>query len=162
MLLVLRAVLLLGFTSLLHATRKVQVVSVKLKQGTGSRVKSVRVCLDSLVLPDLSSISSSNIANMSLSPWIYRDTWVPSRLPRQISEAHCLTSGCLSLQEGLEDSTLEVRPIQYQILVLHRVPRQNQTKKGGKRKGKKYNFVLGTQVITVGCTCVRPTIVPLK
>ncbi|KAM4521892.1 interleukin 17a/f3 [Odontesthes bonariensis] len=159
MLLVLRVILLLGFASLLHATRKGKVVSMKLKQGIGSRVKSVRVCLDSSVLPDLSSLSASN---MSLSPWIYRDTWVPSRLPRRISQAHCLTSGCLSPQEGWEDSTLEVRPIRYQILVLHRVPRQNQTKKGGKRKRKKYDFVLGTQVITVGCTCVRPTIVPLQ
>ena len=62
--------------------------------------------------------STTNV--LCVFPFLFRDTWVPSRLPRQISEAHCLTSGCLSPQEGWEDSTLEVRPIQYQILVLHR------------------------------------------
>ncbi|CAG5927878.1 interleukin 17a/f3 [Menidia menidia] len=158
MLLVLRAFLLLGFASLACASRH---ISVKLKQGNGSRGKTVRVVLDSSVLIPPSSRFASHISNASLSPWIYRETCVSSRLPRIISEAHCLTSGCLSPERGGEDLTLEVKPIQYEILVLHKIPRQIQTKKGGKRK-KRYDFILGTQVITVGCTCVKPITLPMQ
>ncbi|XP_041832200.1 interleukin 17a/f3 isoform X2 [Melanotaenia boesemani] len=129
-----------------------------MRDGSRSRGANVKLVLDTSILPDLSRKSVSDIANMSLSPWIYRDSCDASRLPRRISQAHCLTSGCLSPLGGQEDLTLEVKPIQYQILVLHRVPKQ--IKKTGKRTKKKYEFVLGTEVVTVGCTCVRPAIIP--
>lgn len=154
MLLVLKALLLLSFASLLHAARKGKVVTVQMRDGTRSRGTNVKLVLDTSVLPYLSVKSASDIANTSLSPWIYRDSWDASRLPRRISQAQCLTSGCLSPLGGQEDLTLVVRPIQYQILVLRRVLKK--TEKGR----KKYGYALGTQVVTVGCTCVRPTVIP--
>ncbi|KAM6915105.1 interleukin 17a/f3 [Xenentodon cancila] len=160
MLLVLRALVVLGCASLVHATGRGQVVSVQVRQGTEAKI--VKLVLDTSELPQVPSNFNSNIANKSLSPWTYSDSCVASRLPRRISQAQCLTSGCLSLQGEGEDATLEAKPIQYEILVLHRVPRQRHNRKEGRKggKAKKYDLMLGTQVITVGCTCVRPTVVP--
>ncbi|XP_044026311.1 interleukin 17a/f3 [Siniperca chuatsi] len=160
MLLVLRALLVLGLATLLYATRKGQEVSVRLGKGTRLKGKTVRLVLDPSVQSQINSTSSSAIAKMSLSPWTYRDSCVASRLPRRISHAQCLTSGCLSLQGGGEDAALEAKPIYHQVLVLHRVPRQRHRNKGGRKAKNKYDFRLGTEVITVGCTCVRPMVVP--
>ncbi|XP_067338778.1 interleukin 17a/f3 [Channa argus] len=156
MLLVLRALLVLGLATPLYATRRDPAISVQL--GKGLRGKTVRLVLDHSVQSYISSRSASSIANMSLSPWTYRESCVPSRLPMTISHAKCLTSGCLSLQGGGEDAALEAKPIHYQVLVLHRVPKTKQNNRGG-RKGKKYDFRLGMEVITVGCTCVRPSVI---
>ncbi|KAK2856544.1 hypothetical protein Q5P01_005279 [Channa striata] len=161
MLLVLRVLLVVGLATPLHAARRDQAVSVKLGNGTGLRGKTVRLVLDPSVQSHISSRSASSIANMSLSPWTYRESCVTSRLPMRISQAKCLTTGCLSLQGGGEDAALEAKPIQYQVLVLHRVPRQRPNNKRG-RKGKKYDFRLGMEVITVGCTCVRPSVIPQR
>ncbi|XP_061602833.1 interleukin 17a/f3 [Cololabis saira] len=157
LLLVLRAVmvlvlvLVLACVSLVHAGR-----------GRGKKAKSVKLFLDPSQLPLVPRSLHSNINNMSLSPWTYSDSSDASRLPKRVSQARCLTSGCLSLHGEGEDATLEARPIQYEILVLHRVPWRRPGGAGGRtgRKARKYAFVLGTQVITVGCTCVRPTVVP--
>ncbi|KAF3849535.1 hypothetical protein F7725_019254 [Dissostichus mawsoni] len=154
MLLVLRAVLLLGLASLLHAAGGGQAVSLSL--GNGSRL---RLVMDPSVQSQRISTSDSSIANMSLSPWTYRDSCVPSRWPRRISHAQCLTSGCLSLEGGGEDAALEARPIYYQVLVLHKILRQVHNHKAGGRKRRQFDFRLGTEVITVGCTCVRPRVV---
>ncbi|XP_023150543.1 interleukin 17a/f3 [Amphiprion ocellaris] len=160
MLLVFRALLLLGLVSLLHSTRRGHAVSVVLDQGGGPRGQTVRLVLDPSVLGRSTSIPGSSIANMSLSPWTYRDSFVASRLPRRISEAHCLTSGCLNLQWG-EDAALEAKPVYYQALVFYRVPRPSRSTKAGKKvKKKKYDLRLGTEMIPVGCTCVRPSVVP--
>ncbi|XP_037542007.1 interleukin 17a/f3 [Nematolebias whitei] len=154
MLLVLRVFLFLGLVSLLSASKRSREVSV---QGTGPRGRTVRLVLDPSVKSYLYSQSALNLANASLSPWIYTNSMNASRFPERISQAKCQTSGCLSLQGVEEDLTLEAKPIKYQVLVLHRVPWQTALKKGGK---KKYEYVLGTEVITVGCTCVRPSVVP--
>ncbi|XP_075940917.1 interleukin 17a/f3 [Anarhichas minor] len=144
MLLVLRALMVLGLT-------------VSLKSGQGARLSgtSVRLVLDPSVPPQFGR-SASTIANMSLSPWTYRESCVESRLPRRIFHAVCLTSGCLSLQGGGENAALEAKPIYHQVLVLHKIPKQ----RPGNRRRKWYGFRLGTEVITVGCTCVRPSVVP--
>nr|UIR15478.1 interleukin 17F3 [Pagrus major] len=155
--LVLRALLVLGLATLLHATRKGQTVSVKLGRGTGLKGRTVRLHLDPSVHVQIGGVSTSDIASMSLSPWTYRESFVPSRLPQKISQAQCLTSGCLSLQGGGEDAALEAKPIYYQGLVLHRVPRLGN--RGGRKARKKYTFLLGTEMIAVGCTCVRPSVV---
>ncbi|KAI3364073.1 hypothetical protein L3Q82_010905, partial [Scortum barcoo] len=155
---VLRVVLLLSLATLLHAVRRDQAVSVDLEQDFRLKGKALRLVLDSSVQPQITSMSSPSIANMSLSPWSYRETCVNSRLPMRISHTQCLTSGCLSLQGGGEDAALEAKPIYYQVLVLHRVKRQRKNKKG--RKRVRYEFRLATEVITVGCTCVRPSVVP--
>uniref|UniRef100_A0A3Q3K040 Interleukin 17a/f3 n=1 Tax=Monopterus albus TaxID=43700 RepID=A0A3Q3K040_MONAL len=156
---VLRALLVLGLATPLHATRKGKTVSVKVGNGTGLKGKTVKLLLDPSVTSQPRT-SASSIASMSLSPWTYKDSYVVSRLPSKISHAQCLTSGCLSLQDGGEDAALEAKPIYYQVLVLHKVPRQRRNNRGGKKTRKKYDFRLGTEVISVGCTCVRPTVIP--
>ncbi|XP_053192632.1 interleukin 17a/f3 [Scomber japonicus] len=158
MLLVLRALLVLGLVSL-HACRREQTVKVKLGRGTGFKGKSVRLFLDPSVQPQIGRVSDGTISNMSLSPWNYSYTTVESRLPRRISHAQCLTSGCLSLQGEGEDLALEAKPIYYQVLVLHRVPRKEKNNKEGKKSRRKYDLKLGTEVISVGCTCVRPSVI---
>ncbi|XP_029281738.1 interleukin 17a/f3 [Cottoperca gobio] len=160
MLLVLRALLVLGLTTMLHATRKGQKAFLKLDHGQRLKGSTVRLLLDPSMQPQVTSTSGSLIANMSLSPWTYRDSCVKSRLPQRISHAQCLTSGCLSLQGGGEDAALEAKPIYYQVLVLHRGKRRSYNNKGGTKTKKKYEFTLGMEVISVGCTCVRPTVVP--
>ncbi|XP_077443588.1 interleukin 17a/f3 [Stigmatopora argus] len=100
-------------------------------------------------------ISDPYLANMSLSPWSYKVSKVASRLPRVILYAHCLTSACLSYPSGAEDSTLEVKPIKYQVLVLRRVPKQ---RRESNLKKKRMKFRLETETITVGCTCIRHSV----
>ncbi|CAI5683095.1 unnamed protein product [Oreochromis niloticus] len=128
MLLVLRALLVLSLAPLLHGARKSQSVSAKLGPRAGLKGNSVS------------------------------DSSVDSRLPRHISNAQCLTTGCLSPQGGGEDRALEAKPIKYEVLVLHRVLKPS--KKKGRQARKQYIFTLGTEVITAGCTCVRPTVIP--
>ncbi|XP_035534721.1 interleukin 17a/f3 [Morone saxatilis] len=156
---VLRALLVLGLATLLHTTRTDQKVSVKLWRRTKLKGSIGRLVLDPSVQPQIGITSASTIANMSLSPWTYRESCIASRLPRHISHAQCLTSGCLSLQGEGEDTGLVAKPIYYQVLVLHRVPRQRHNNSRGGKPRKKYDFKLGTEVITVGCTCVRPAVV---
>ncbi|KAM9840578.1 interleukin 17a/f3 [Aulostomus maculatus] len=143
-----RAALVLGLTSLLHTT------------GTGQHRpgRRARLVMDPAVELQTAPEYIPSIADMSLSPWTYSESWEASRVPRRISQAQCLTSGCLSLQGGGEDAALEARPIKYQVLVLHRIPRQRQNQKGRKKMAKRYNLRLGTEVVTVGCTCVRPSL----
>ncbi|XP_063352457.1 interleukin-17F-like [Pelmatolapia mariae] len=158
MLLVLRALLVLSLAPLLHGARKSQSVSAKLGPRAGLKGHSVRLVIDPSVLPHFTAKSPSSIANMSLSPWTYIDSSVDSRLPKHISNAQCLTTGCLSPQGGGEDRALEAKPIKYEVLVLHRVLKPS--KKKGRKTRKQYIFTLGTEVITAGCTCVRPTVIP--
>ncbi|XP_034555842.1 interleukin 17a/f3 [Notolabrus celidotus] len=152
MLMVLRAVLLLSLFTLFHARKD------KAVRGGQKKRKNVRLVLDPSVLSHVGSVSHSTMANMSLTPWTYRDSSEASRLPTRISQAQCLTSGCLSLQGGGEDLALMATPIYYQALVLHKVhqPRLN----GRKKAKKRHHFRLGTEMIAVGCTCVRPILVP--
>ncbi|XP_035000095.1 interleukin 17a/f3 [Hippoglossus stenolepis] len=158
--LLLRAFLMLSLATLLLASRKGRRVSVNFGSDTGLQGKMARLILDPSVLPQIVSTFDSSIANMSLSPWTYRDSYVESRVPRRISHAQCLTSGCLNLQGGGEVADLEAKPIHYQVLVLHRVPRQQKKKnKKGKNARTRYLFRLGMEVVSVGCTCVRPSVV---
>ncbi|XP_029352792.1 interleukin 17a/f3 [Echeneis naucrates] len=158
MLLLFRAVLVLGLATLLEATRESQTVSVKMGTGPRGKGKILRLSLDPTALDQMNPITSA--ANMSLSPWTYRDSFVETRLPQRISHAQCLTSGCVSLQDGGEDYSLEAKPISYHALVLHRVSKRNPKKRKGKKQRRRYVFKLGLEVITVGCTCVRPTVIP--
>ncbi|KAG7244253.1 hypothetical protein INR49_004391, partial [Caranx melampygus] len=110
MLLLLRSMLALGLVTLVHSTRKVQSVSAKSERGTGVKDKMVRLVLHPSMVPQITSMSPSSVANMSLSPWTYRDSYVESRLPQKISNAECQTTGCLSLQGDGEDISLEAKP----------------------------------------------------
>ncbi|XP_008396384.1 interleukin 17a/f3 [Poecilia reticulata] len=150
-----RVFLLLGFVSVIPVASKTQIISV---QELRPRGKTMQLALDSSVKSYLSHSSASNIANLSLSPWTYIDTYNSSRLPQKILQANCSTSGCLNLQGRGEDASLEAKPIKYQVLVLYRTLKKKNNKKG--KKKNKYIFMLGTEEITVGCTCVRPTVIP--
>ncbi|KAM4633770.1 interleukin 17a/f3 [Polymixia lowei] len=155
-----RTLLVLILLTGLHGARKDQGVQV-----TRQRVRTVKVILDTNQQAPIPRTSASLMANMSLSPWTYSDTYEESRLPNRLYQARCQTSGCLSLQGGGEDLSLEAKPIYYQVLVLHRVQRGERSQRrggrtGGRKATKKYDFRLETKLITVGCTCVRPSIVP--
>ncbi|XP_054900077.1 interleukin 17a/f3 isoform X2 [Poeciliopsis prolifica] len=137
--------LLLGFVWVIPVASKNRIISV---QQLSPRGKTLQLALDSSVKSYLSHSSASNIANLSLSPWTY-----------MILQANCSTSSCLNLQGRGDDATLQVKPIKYQVLVLYRALKKRKINKKGKKKNK-YIFMLGTEEITVGCTCVRPTVIP--
>ncbi|XP_054900076.1 interleukin 17a/f3 isoform X1 [Poeciliopsis prolifica] len=148
--------LLLGFVWVIPVASKNRIISV---QQLSPRGKTLQLALDSSVKSYLSHSSASNIANLSLSPWTYIDSFNSSRLPQRILQANCSTSSCLNLQGRGDDATLQVKPIKYQVLVLYRALKKRKINKKGKKKNK-YIFMLGTEEITVGCTCVRPTVIP--
>ncbi|CAB1335378.1 unnamed protein product [Coregonus sp. 'balchen'] len=109
---------------------------------------------DTVILPlrlDPSDLVPSHsirpIWNHSISPWTYNTTYDNRRFPPIISEVRCSLEGCLNVA-GKEDRNLESKPIFYQILVLWKVM----------GSGKKCHYRLESKVISVGCTCVRPTI----
>ncbi|MEQ2314877.1 hypothetical protein AMECASPLE_016453 [Ameca splendens] len=160
MLLVTRVFLLLSFASVLPAASKKRLVSVQLGKELRPRRQTVKLTLNPSVNSYLSFRSASNIGNLSLSPWTYIDSFNPFRLPEKILQANCSTTGCLNLQDGGEDATLEAKPIKYQVLVLYRTRKERKNKKPVKKAKKKYVFMLGTEEITVGCTCVRPSVIP--
>ncbi|XP_056301365.1 interleukin 17a/f3 [Danio aesculapii] len=86
----------------------------------------------------------------SLSPWTYTTSTDDSRIPSIISEAKCEKRGCLT-KDGEEDLGLESKPIYYQINVLRRVKNRNATL---------YALKLETKIVSVGCTCVLPIVLP--
>nr|UOV22698.1 interleukin 17F2 [Oostethus manadensis] len=154
MFVVLGVVLVLGLT----VGRRHPAVQANVGHRTGLNGMSVRLVLDPQV-HQMVTTSLPDIANISLSPWTYRESCVASRVPRVLSNARCLTSGCLSHPGSEEDAALQVKPIKYQVLVLYRdgSQRQNDNSRKKKKRRNKYKFRLGTEVITVGCTCVRST-----
>nr|UOV22683.1 interleukin 17F1 [Gasterosteus aculeatus] len=174
MLLVLSALLLVGLAA-----------SHRSAHGARLAGTTLRLVLDSSVQPQLGS-SSASIANTSLSPWTYRESCVESRLPRQIFHAVCLTSGCLSPHGGRRrriaggQTHLPPGPGPPQVspaVVVEAAPGQQVyfpfllsglthlphcrtlRQRAGKRRWTRYGFRLGTEVIAVGCTCVRPSVV---
>ncbi|XP_063078578.1 interleukin-17F-like [Engraulis encrasicolus] len=96
------------------------------------------------------------IQNRSLAPWENIVSEDPRRLPRRISEARCLTKGCVGLSGGHhekereEDLAWRSVPIQVEMMVLR-------LRRGQGRRSREYQ--LSSQVITVGCTCVRGRVV---
>ncbi|XP_034425834.1 interleukin 17a/f1 [Hippoglossus hippoglossus] len=88
------------------------------------------------------------LENASISPWTYNHSHDASLLPPVLSEARCLLQGCLNL-EGVEDQSLQSRPIMHQVMMLRRVK---------SAAAENYHYKLESRIIAVGCTCVRPTI----
>lgn len=148
----LKAPLLLAVASaLLHPSRAGRVVSERQRSPPRAKKMTVNLYLDPSVHAPMPRQSFPTAANMSLTPWIYRESSVDSRIPRKISQAKCLTSNCLDPRGGGETTDLLAQPIKYPILVLHVVRGKNCSSK---------RFRLKMKEITVGCTCVRPTVLP--
>ncbi|XP_077346471.1 interleukin-17F-like [Lithobates pipiens] len=89
---------------------------------------------------------SGDVRTRSLSPWEYSYDVNNNRFPSTIAEAKCLHTGCLDA-EGNVDINLNSVPISQEILVVHR-----------EMKGCVPTFKLEKKMVTVGCTCVRPTV----
>ncbi|XDV41558.1 hypothetical protein PO909_010412, partial [Leuciscus waleckii] len=96
------------------------------------------------------SVSASLSPSRSLSPWTYESSFDDSRIPQKISEAKCEKKGCIT-EDGEEDLGLESKPIYYQINVLRRVKGKNATQ---------YALKLESIIVSLGCTCVLPIVVP--
>ncbi|XP_010881432.1 interleukin 17a/f3 [Esox lucius] len=158
-----RGLLVLGLVTSLHGLKKGSKNRARLGKGSGPE-DTTFLYLDSKIATPTLSVSS--VANRSLSPWTFRNSHVKNRFPEYIAQAQCQMSGCLT-PDGREDLSMESKPILYQILVLHRVEkddgRKEKRKKGNvkkNRKGKRYFYTLKTEIVTVGCTCVRPIQLP--
>ncbi|CAL8243562.1 unnamed protein product [Lota lota] len=108
--------------------------------------KTVPLYLDSVASAPTHSLRP--LFNNSISPWTSNTTYDKDRLPLFITEARCSLQGCLN-GHGTEDLNLESKPIWFQTLFLRRVKSP---------KGKSYHYRLESKLITVGCTCVRPSI----
>ncbi|XP_067444804.1 interleukin 17a/f1 [Thunnus thynnus] len=91
------------------------------------------------------------LENASISPWTYNVSHDASLHPPLLSEAHCLLQGCLD-KDGVEDLSLESRPILRQVLLLRRV----KSKEAGSEPS--YHYRMEYRLMAVGCTCVRPII----
>ncbi|MEE6511997.1 hypothetical protein FKM82_018903 [Ascaphus truei] len=111
--------------------------------------------LPSSMTVDISIIGSSyleslaeaeGIESRSLAPWDYSLNVDPNRYPRVIAEANCLSSACTD-SDGKENPDLTSHPIQQEIMVLRRG-----------QKDCNYIYTLETQLVTLGCTCTRPSV----
>uniref|UniRef100_A0A9J7XRM3 Interleukin 17a/f3 n=2 Tax=Cyprinus carpio TaxID=7962 RepID=A0A9J7XRM3_CYPCA len=117
------------------------------KKSKRKSKKGKRVILD----PSLNlSMNAPPSPSRSLSPWTYEESWDNSRIPSEISEAKCEKKGCLT-KDGEEDFGLESKPIYYQINILRRVKKKN---------AMQYALKLETKIVSLGCTCVLPIVVP--
>ncbi|XP_069624267.1 interleukin-17F-like [Ranitomeya imitator] len=93
-----------------------------------------------------SSVQMEDIHTRSLSPWEYSLNTDPNRFPFVIAEADCLTFACVDAG-GHESPDLISFPVQQEVMVLRR-----------EQKGCSFSYRLEMEVVTVGCTCVRPVI----
>uniref|UniRef100_A0A674AWZ9 Interleukin-17F-like n=1 Tax=Salmo trutta TaxID=8032 RepID=A0A674AWZ9_SALTR len=154
---VFRGLLVLGLIMSLGRCKKDQKTKLKAAKGSGPvKVFGRRVMTVGLVLdPNLKTavFPVLHIANRSLSPWTYSDTYDETRIPQHISQAQCQRSGCLT-PDGEEDMGLESKPIRHQTLVLRRVQGETGRSGGRKKRKKGYFYKLESESVNVGCTCV--------
>ncbi|TRY99835.1 hypothetical protein DNTS_014889, partial [Danionella cerebrum] len=148
--LLLRGILLLSLAVLsLDAARSEKKSRRKGNQTRGHKIKRNLLCLTPDPTLNLQIIESPS-PERSLSPWTYKTSSDNSRIPSNIPEAQCKTKGCLTAN-GEEDLSLESKPIYYQINVLRKIKSKN---------ARHYSLKLETKLVSVGCTCVSPTVVP--
>ncbi|XP_073523522.1 interleukin-17F-like, partial [Phyllobates terribilis] len=93
------------------------------------------------------SVQMEDGPTRSLSPWEYSLSTDPNRFPIVIAEADCLTFACVDA-DGHESPDLISFPIQQEVMVLRR----------REQKGCSFSYRLEGEVVTLGCTCVTPTI----
>uniref|UniRef100_A0A8C6TBY4 Uncharacterized protein n=1 Tax=Neogobius melanostomus TaxID=47308 RepID=A0A8C6TBY4_9GOBI len=93
--------------------------------------------------PSLSA-GNEDIHRRSLSPWTWRMSTVPTRIPSTIWEAECSSSVCQFSERQTGDGTegLNAVPIYQDVLVLLRKPGSG-------------CFTSSFRRVAVGCTCVR-------
>lgn len=164
MLLTFPVLLVLGLVRPLYAVKRDQTLPGQQR----SKQTSVALILDPKLM-DTPANSGQSSYNRSLTPWRYRQTYEEDRLPQRLSQAECMWSYCESALGG-EEVGLESKPIYYQTLVLRRV--LSNRSKGGKRMKKarkvgkkvkknkeKYVYRLESEIVTVGCTCVVPSLI---
>ncbi|XP_069031263.1 interleukin 17a/f1 [Embiotoca jacksoni] len=116
------------------------------KSSQGAEIKTVPLELDPNALVPATNIRA--LENSSISPWKYHVSVDDTLFPPVWSEARCQLHGCLDSQ-GLEDLSLESRPIMQQVLMLRRVL---------SAAAPSYHYRLESRLIAVGCTCVRPVV----
>uniref|UniRef100_A0A8C8VMI3 Interleukin 17F n=1 Tax=Pelusios castaneus TaxID=367368 RepID=A0A8C8VMI3_9SAUR len=87
-----------------------------------------------------------DINNRSMAPWDYSIDEDPNRFPQVIAQAKCRHYSCVD-STGEEDYSMNSIPIQHEILVLRR-----------EQRGCQHAYRMEKQLVTVGCTCVRPII----
>ncbi|KAM3931031.1 interleukin-17A-like [Leptodactylus fuscus] len=109
-------------------------VKVEMKVGSGSSVQFM----------------ADSVRSRSMSPWEYSSNVDNTRFPAVIHEARCLHHGCMD-SEGNVDLSMNSVPIRQEILVLRR-----------EMRGCVPVYKLDKQLVTVGCTCVRPIIQYLR
>ncbi|KAF7660949.1 hypothetical protein LDENG_00272300 [Lucifuga dentata] len=95
------------------------------------------------------------LGNSSISPWTYNITFDDSLFPPYLAEARCSLQGCLD-SDGLEDLSLESKPIMHQVLLLRRIKPDMEA--GPEAGHHSYLYRLESRLIAVGCTCVQPSI----
>ncbi|XP_012369473.1 interleukin-17A [Octodon degus] len=95
---------------------------------------------------NVNSRRSSDYYKRSTSPWTLRRNEDPERYPPVLWEAECRYSGCVNTA-GKEDHHMSSVPLQQEILVLRRQPRDCPL-----------SFRLEKMKVTVGCTCVSPVV----
>ncbi|XP_075719666.1 interleukin-17F-like [Rhinoderma darwinii] len=93
-----------------------------------------------------SLMEMEDIHTRSLSPWDYSLNTDPNRFPFVIAEANCLTFSCVDA-DGNQSPDLISSPIQQEMMVLRR-----------EQKGCSFSYRLETEVVTLGCTCIRPIV----
>ncbi|XP_056267934.1 interleukin 17a/f1 isoform X2 [Pseudoliparis swirei] len=121
------------------------------KSSDGVVVETVPLQLDpSALVPPR---HARPLQNISVSPWTYNVSHDSALFPPVLSEARCLLRGCLD-SEGLEDLSLESRPIMHQVLLLRRVKSAG----AGSGAGHRYHYRLESRLLAVGCTCIRPVV----
>ncbi|XP_067401075.1 interleukin-17F-like [Emydura macquarii macquarii] len=87
-----------------------------------------------------------DVSDRSMSPWDYSINEDPNRFPQVIAQANCRHYSCVD-STGREDYSMNSIPIQHEILALRR-----------EQRGCQHVYRLEKQLVTVGCTCVRPII----
>ncbi|XP_056419034.1 interleukin-17A-like [Hyla sarda] len=89
-------------------------------------------------------LMTDSMKSRSMSPWEYSPNVDHNRFPVVINEARCLHHGCMD-SEGNVDLSMNSVPIRQEVLVLRREMRECVPV-----------YKLDKQLVTVGCTCVRP------
>ncbi|KAM3625797.1 uncharacterized protein V6R79_017724 [Siganus canaliculatus] len=113
----------------------------------GPSISMVPLKLDPSSLAPLGNFRS--LESSSISPWTYNVTH--GDYPFPVVEAHCLHKRCLA-----DDDNLESRPIKRHVMLLRRV----RSEEAESEAGPSYHYELETRLIAVGCTCVRPLVIP--